>query len=193
MKKILTAIALSAATLTASAADYQVDPGHANARFAIDHFNTTTNVGGFYGLTGVVQFDAAKRNGAINITIPVANLQTGSEEFTHHLKSADLFNAEQFPEMKFISTKFHFKGKKVTHVDGTLTLLGKTKPVRLKAEKFNCYNSPMVKTEVCGGDFTTTIDRTQWGMNYLVEHGMSKKVKLNIQIEAAKIDPKKAK
>ena len=44
----------------------------------------------------------------------------------------------------------------------------------------------MLKAEVCGGDFETTIDRTKWGMDYLVSAGMSKNVKLNIQIEAAK-------
>lgn len=74
----------------------------------------------------------------------------------------------------------------MSSVDGTLTLLGQTHPVTLKATKFNCYNSPMLKTEVCGGDFETVIDRSKWGMNYLVAAGMSKNVKLNIQIEAAK-------
>ncbi len=59
------------------------------------------------------------------------------------------------------------KGNKVSSVDGTLTLLGQTHPVTLKATKFNCYNSPMLKTEVCGGDFETVIDRSKWGMNYL--------------------------
>lgn len=63
---------------------------------------------------------------------------------------------------------------------------GKTAPVKLKAEKFNCYQSPMLKTEVCGGDFSTTIDRTKWGMDYLVNVGMTKSVRIDIQIEAAK-------
>ncbi|WP_425262472.1 YceI family protein, partial [Neisseria meningitidis] len=72
----------AAAVGTASAATYKVDEYHANARFAIDHFNTSTNVGGFYGLTGSVEFDQAKRDGKIYITIPVANLQSGSQHFT---------------------------------------------------------------------------------------------------------------
>lgn len=185
MKKTFAALLLVAAA-TASAADYKIDAFHTNARFAIDHFGTSTNVGGFYGLEGMMQFDRAQKTGAINLTIPIAKLQTGSEHFTGHLKGADLFNAEQFPEMKFVSTKFHFKGKKVSHVDGTLTLLGKTQPVRLKADKFNCYMSPMLNAEVCGGDFSVTIDRTKWGMNYLVDAGMTKKVRLDIQVEAVK-------
>ena len=88
--------------------------------------------------------------------------------------------------MRFVSTKFHFSGGKVSAVDGKLPLLGKTHPVKLTANKFNCYQSPMLKTEVCGGDFSTTIDRTQWGMNYLVKEGMTKNVRIDIQIEAAK-------
>ena len=74
---------------------------------------------------------------------------------------------------------------KVTKVDGNLTLLGKTNPVSLKATKFNCYNSPMLKNaQVCGGDFETTIDRTKWGMDTYVKMGFAKDVKLNIQVEA---------
>ena len=107
MKKIIIA-ALAAVTIgTASAATYKVDEYHANARFSIDHFNTSTNVGGFYGLTGSVEFDQAKRDGKIDINIPVANLQSGSQHFTDHLKSADIFDAAQYPDIRFVSTKFN--------------------------------------------------------------------------------------
>ncbi len=44
----------------------------------------------------------------------------------------------------------------------------------------------MKKAEVCGGDFEAVIDRSQWGMNYLVNAGMTKNVALHIQIEAVK-------
>lgn len=165
---------------------YTIDPAHANVRFAIDHFGTTTNQGGFYGLTGDMTFDPAKKVGNIDIDIPVSTLQTGNDHFTNHLKSAEFFNAEKYPTANFKSTKFHFKNGKVTQVDGNLTLLGKTNPVSLTATKFNCYDSPMLKTQVCGGDFETTIDRTKWGMDGYVKMGFSKNVKLNIQVEASK-------
>ena len=116
----------------------------------------------------------------------MSKLQTGSDHFTQHLKSADIFNADKYPEIRFVSTKFNFNGKKLLSVDGNLTMNGKTAPVKLKADKFNCYQSPMLKAEACGGDFSTTIDRTKWGLDYLVSAGMSKKVNINIQIEAVK-------
>lgn len=186
MNKIFLTALLAATAAGANAATYKIDPYHANARFSIDHFGTSSNVGGFYNLTGTLQFDAAKNTGSVDLTIPTASLQASSNDFTKHLKSADLFNVEKFPEMRFVSTKFHFDGQKVTAVDGNLTLLGKTHPVTLKANKFNCYDSPMLKTQVCGGDFTTSIDRSQWGMNYLVDVGMTKTVDIAIQIEAGK-------
>lgn len=189
MKKLL---ALSAVLMAgvAHSATYEIDPEHTNARFAIDHFATSTNVGGFYGLAGEVEFNRDAKSDKIDITIPVNNLQTGSEAFTKHLKSADLFHAEQYPQMRFESVKFNYTGKgknrRLSSVDGKLTLLGQTHPVRLKATKFNCYQNPIKKAEVCGGDFTTTIDRTKWGMNYLVDIGMAKNVKIDIQIEAVR-------
>ena len=186
MKKIMFALCSVMLASAASAAVYKVDEFHANARFAIDHFNTSTNVGGIYGLTGNLEFDRAKRQGSIDIVLPLSKLQTGSDHFTQHLKSADIFNADKYPEIRFVSTKFNFNGKKLLSVDGNLTMNGKTAPVKLKADKFNCYQSPMAKAEVCGGDFSTTIDRTKWGLDYLVSAGMSKKVNINIQIEAAK-------
>ncbi|KAH1281691.1 hypothetical protein KXX11_004173, partial [Aspergillus fumigatus] len=99
---------------------------------------------------------------------------------------ADLFNVAQFPTFKFVGDKFTFDGDKVTSVAGELTLLGKTLPVTLKANQFNCYQSPMLKREVCGGDFETTIDRTQWGMNYGIDWGFPKNVHILAQVEAVK-------
>jgi polyisoprenoid-binding protein YceI len=67
-----------------------------------------------------------------------------------------------------------------------LTLLGKTAPVTLKANQFTCYQSPMLKREVCGGDFETIIDRSVFGMNYGIEWGFPKNVRLLVQVEAVK-------
>jgi polyisoprenoid-binding protein YceI len=51
---------------------------------------------------------------------------------------------------------------------------------------FNCYNSPLLKKEVCGGDFETTIQRSQYGVNYGANYGFPDGVHLIIQVEAIK-------
>lgn len=185
MKKALALAILAAAFGSAQADTYKIDSHHTNARFAIDHFNTSTNTGGFYNLSGTVEYNPQAKTGSVKIDIPVANLRSGNEQFDHHLASADLFNAAQYPSMRFESTRFNFRNGKLASVDGRLTLLGQTHPVRLNADRFNCYHSQRFNAQVCGGDFSTTIDRSKFGMNFL-QGVISNQVKLNIQIEAVK-------
>lgn len=73
MKKIALPAILGLA-FAAHAAEFELDPHHTNARFAIDHFGTTTNTGGFYNLEGTLTFDAEAGTGAVEVVIPVKNL-----------------------------------------------------------------------------------------------------------------------
>lgn len=187
MRRTLTALAAVALLAgTAHAADYAIDPTHTFVTFEIGHFGTSTNRGRFDRKEGMVQFDRAAKTGKVDITIDVASVNTGTAAFDKHLQSADLFNVAQHPKARFVSERFVFNGDKVAEVTGQLTLMGKTQPVTLKATQFNCYDNPIVKREVCGGDFETTIDRTAYGINYGVDWGFPKAVRLVIQVEAVK-------
>ena len=189
-KSLVSLFAVAAATVmtagAAQAATYAIDPTHTFVTFEISHFGATTNRGRFDKKQGTVEFDRAAKTGKVDITIDATSVNTGTPPFDKHLQSADLFDAAKHPTIKFVSDKFSFTGDKVSEVTGQLTLLGKTAPITLKATQFNCYDSPMLKREVCGGDFEATIDRTQWGMNYGVEWGFPKNVRLVVQIEAVK-------
>jgi len=120
------------------------------------------------------------------VSIDVASINSGFEAFNKHLQSPDLFDAAKYPKIRFFADQFAFSGDNVSEIAGTLTLLGKTLPVTLKANQFNCYQNRMNKREVCGGDFETTIDRSQWGMNYGIDWGFPKNVRLLVQVEAIK-------
>ena len=185
-----TAIALAAlftlTTAQAQAATYAIDPTHTFVTFEVDHFGTSTNRGRFDRKEGIIEFDRAGKTGRVDITLQTASINTGVAPFEAHLKSKDFFNAADFPTARFASERLVFNGDKVSEVVGNLTLLGKTLPVTLKANLFNCYNSPMLKREVCGGDFETTIDRTQWGMSTYVPAGQRAPVRLLIQVEAVR-------
>ena len=189
-KSLFSLLAVAAATAmtagAAQAANYAIDPTHTFVTFEISHFGATTNRARFDKKQGTVEFDRAAKTGKVDISIDTTSVNSGTPPFDKHLQSADLFDAAKHPTIKFVSDKFSFNGDKVSEVSGQLTLLGKTAPVTLKATQFNCYDSPMLKREVCGGDFETTIDRTQWGMNYGVEWGFPKNVRLVVQIEAIK-------
>ncbi len=191
MTKLFAALstALTAATLSAAVqaapATYAIDPTHTFVTFEVKHFGTSTNRGRFDKKSGSVTLDVAAKTGKADITIETGSINTGTAPFDGHLKSKDFFNAEAFPTATFVGDKFTFDGDKVTEVAGTLTLLGKSGPVVLKAQNFNCYENPRLKREVCGGDFETTFSRSAYGMSFAVP-AIPDAVKLIIQIEALK-------
>lgn len=180
------AAVLLASTVSAQAASYAIDPTHTYVTFEIGHFGTSTNRGRFDKKEGSVELDRAAKTGKVEIVVDTSSISTGFAMFNKHLQSAELFDVEKFPTMKFAADKFVFNGDKVAEVTGTLTLLGKTNPLTLKATNFNCYENPMLKREVCGGDFEGTLDRTQYGMNYGIDWGFPKNVHLVVQVEAIK-------
>ena len=69
------------------------------------------------------------------------------------------------------------------------SLLGQTRPVTLKANRFNCYKSPVLNRQVCGGDFETTVERSQWGITWGLNFGFEDKVRLLVQVEAINVTP----
>ena len=187
-RSLIGVLLLTGFMASAQATTYLLEPNNSNVRFEIDHFKTSTNSGGFYNLTGQLDYDKTAKTGYISLVIPINSLNTGNAAFDRVLKSSDFFDVEKFPLASFKSTKWHFasEGNEVAKVDGNLTMHGVTNPVTLTATKFNCYFSFIAKKQVCGGDFTTTIDRRKWGMSKYTLLGITEQVKLNIQIEAIK-------
>jgi polyisoprenoid-binding protein YceI len=190
MRQFFIATAMTATavvcSVSAQAATYNIDPTHTFVTFEVTHFGTSTNRGRFDKKEGTVQFDRAAKTGKVELTIQADSINTGTEAFNAHLKKPDFFDATKHQTMQFTADKFSFNGDKVSEVTGSLTMLGKTVPVVLKATHFNCYDHPMLKREVCGGDFETTLMRSQWGMNWGIDFGIPDKVKLLIQVEAVK-------
>jgi polyisoprenoid-binding protein YceI len=187
MKRTLLALGVAAAAFGAQAqsATYAIDPNHTHAYFEIGHFGTSTNRGRFEKKEGTVQFDRAGKSGKVEVSFDMTGISTGTAAFDKHLQSPDFFDVAKHPTAKFVGDKFVFDGDKVSEIAGTLTLRGQTQPVTLKATNFNCFNHPMIKREVCGGDFTTTIKRSQFGITYGQQIAPDD-VRLLIQVEAIK-------
>jgi len=185
---LLAAAVLLASAGAASAAPqrYVVEPMHTFVTFEVLHFGTSTVRARFDRKDGHIVLDREARTGEAKITIDTASVNSGVPDFDKHLKSKDFFDVANTPEAVFAGTTFRFDGERVSAVDGTLTLLGKTNPVSLKAVRFNCYDNPILKARVCGGDFETTIRRSQWGMNWGIDMGIPDEVRLTIQIEAVR-------
>ena len=190
MKKIsllavVAALGFSAAA-QAESSTYAIEPSHTFATFEIGHFGTSTNRGRFNKTTGTVTVDKAAKTGSLDVTVDTTSLDTGTAAFTKHISSDEILNVAANPTAHLVANKFVFNGDKVAEIDGQLTLNGKTNPIVLKAQNYNCYQSPMIKREVCGGDFDATIVRSQYGVSYGLNYGFPDNVHLVIQVEAVK-------
>ena len=172
MRKTLVALVVAAVPLTAGAADtYTIDPTHASVLFAVNHLGLSTVHGRFDKFAGKFSIDRAAKKGDVELAIDTTSVNTndndkGSRQRSRdeHLRSADFFNAAEFPKMTYKSTNVVFSGDNPTTVEGNLTLLGVTKPVALKVDRFKCNPATATAKERCGGDATGKVKRSDFGM-----------------------------
>jgi polyisoprenoid-binding protein YceI len=165
-------------------ATYAVDPDHTFVIYEIDHYGTTTNRGRFSAKEGTVRIDPGGAGGSIDVTMDIGSVSTGVPLLDRHLKSSEFFDVARFPTGRFVSNRISFNSDKVGAVEGTLTLMGQSRPVTLKATRFNCYIAPLINRQTCGGDFETTVQRSQWGISWGNTFGFEDKVRLLVQVEA---------
>ncbi|WP_373989348.1 YceI family protein [Duganella sp. BuS-21] len=182
---IATLLAMSAGS--SIAATYNIDPTHTFPSFEADHMGISVWRGKFNKTSGTVTMDRAAKTGALDIKIEADSIDFGLDAMNKHAKDDVMFNVAKFPTVTYTSKSFKFDGDKLVSVDGELTLLGVTKPVSLKVDKFKCIMHPRYKKEVCGADATAEFKRSDFGLNYGLPN-FSPEVKLAIQIEAIKAD-----
>jgi polyisoprenoid-binding protein YceI len=186
MRTLAFALGLAfAAPVLAAPASFQVDPGHTWVVYEILHFGTSTNRGRFPAKAGSVQIDAQARSGKVEIEIDTSAPASGVPALDRMMQGERFFRSAEFPTARFSASDMRFDGDKPAELRGELTLLGATHPVTLKTQRYNCFQHTMLKREVCGGDFETTILRSRWGMNWGTNI-VADEVRLLIQVEAVK-------
>ncbi len=183
----LAALILAAASASAFADTYNIDPSHTYPSFEADHMGgVSVWRGKFTKTNGTVTLDRAAKTGALDITIDANSLDFGFAKMNEHAKSKDMFDVTQFPSATYKSKSIKFKGDQPVAIEGELTLHGVTKPVALTINKFKCIQHPMLKREVCGADASASFNRADFGIDYGVAMGFSPEVKLALQVEAIK-------
>jgi len=185
--QILIATLLAASATSAMAATYNLDPTHTFPSFEADHMGLSVWRGKFNKTSGTVNLDRAAKTGSLEVKIDADSIDFGLDAMNKHAKDDVMFNVAKFPTITYTSKSFKFDGDKLVGVEGELTLLGVTKPVSLKVDKFKCIMHPRYKKEVCGADATAEFKRSDFGLNYGLPN-FSPEVKLAIQIEAIKAD-----
>ena len=176
----------SVATLSmAKPVAYQIDPTHTATVFSWSHFGFSTPSANFSDIQGTINVDNDKpANSSVNVTIPLASLNTNVKALDEHLKKAEFFDALNYPNITFKSTKVESLGNNQYKITGNLTVKDVTKPVVLDAVMNKQGEHPMTKLQSIGFNATTSFDRSAFGVGAYVPN-VGDKITVNITTEAS--------
>lgn len=151
--------------LSAQVQTWKNDPAHSRMGFTIKHLAVSEVAGFFSDFETTVTYSKADYSDMnVQVTAKIASINTGIEMRDNHLKTADFFDAEKFPEMTFTSTKVEKIDDNNAKLFGNLTLHGVTKAVELHITYNGTVTNPMNNQEVAGFKVTGVINRKDFGM-----------------------------
>ncbi|WP_285060377.1 YceI family protein [Pedobacter ginsengisoli] len=143
-----------------------LDPNHSELQFKVKHLMITTVTGSLKIFSASVTSDGDDfENGEISFEAETASIDTGNTDRDNHLKSADFFDADQFPAISFKSSSFTKEDDDDYVIKGDLTVKGVTKPVSLKAEFGGIATDPWGNTKA-GFTLSGKINRTDFGLSW---------------------------
>ena|SRR5689334_11532247 len=196
MKKLIVTAALFTGlnTLLAQPTTWQIDPVHSSITFSVDYMVLTEVSGKFKEFSGTLERDGNDlTKGRFNVEIKTASISTDNEKRDGHLRSADFFDAEKFPQVSFVTKSIDkLDGNNYT-VKGDLTMHGVTKPFVIAAVYAGEAKDPWGKTRE-GFKGTASVKRSEFGVKYnsALESGgvlISDDVKITLNMQFVKQQP----
>ena len=197
-RKLFATAALSMlATLPLHADTWTVDPSHSGVGFGIRHMVSQVH-GRFKDFTGTSNMDPKNMaNSSVEFHIKAASIDTDNADRDKHLRTADFFDVEKYPEITFKSDSVKPAGKDKYNVTGTLTMHGVSKKVTLPVTFLGEGKDPWGGTRA-GFETETTLDRKDYGIvwNKAIDNGgvlLGDDVRVDINLETKKEAPAKGK
>lgn len=167
MKKtfmILSAFVLLTA-FTAWTGVWNNDDAHSQLTFTVKHLGITDVTGTFNDFDVSIQSKKADFSDAVvELTAKVASIDTRVEARDNHLKSADFFDAEKYPELHFKSTAIRKITPTKFRLTGPLTMHGVTKTVSVVMDHTGTVENAMNKKQTAGFRVTGVIKRSDFGI-----------------------------
>ena len=170
---------------------WQLDPAHSEITFRVRHLVVATVSGRFREFSSTVTTEGDDLTTArIDFTAQTASIDTGLADRDAHLRSDDFFNSDQYPELRFRSTRMEKTGESGFRLHGELTLRDVTKPISLNVEYGGTIKDPWGNIK-SGFEVTGSIRRKEFGLRWdaLTEAGgavVSDEVKIQCNVEFSK-------
>ena len=189
------ALAIAPALAFGQVATWNIDGSHTRAGFSVKHLVISDVKGEFAKTEGKAQIDEADLSkSTVEVTIDATSVDTRDAKRDNHLKSDDFFDVAKFPTITFKSTKVEAGKDGALTVTGDLTMHGVTKPVTLEGSITKAITDPWGLSRR-GASFTGKLDRKAFGISWgkMTDVGavVGDEVKLDIQTELVKDQPKK--
>ncbi|HZS15077.1 MAG TPA: YceI family protein [Candidatus Dormibacteraeota bacterium] len=145
---------------------WNLDNSHATVEFSVRHLGLASVKGTFHTVTGEVDLDEEDlTRSSGRVEIDVASIDTRDERRDTHLRSADFFDAEQYPTATFESRGVRHLHDNRYEVDGDLTIRGTTRPVTLSAEVSEFITDPWGNRRF-GVEVDGEINRSDFGLSW---------------------------
>ena len=182
----LFAAILMLAGLAFAADEYKIDPAHSAANFSVRHMLISTVHGRFSNVSGTIVFDEKDPSkSSVDAVIKADSINTDNEGRDKHLKSADFFETEKYPEITFKSKKVEKRGNQWVAL-GTLTIKNVSKDVELP---FEIHKLETPRGTLIGVGANTQINRQDYGVSWSrkLDNGglaVSDDVKIELNLEA---------
>jgi polyisoprenoid-binding protein YceI len=178
-------LAAQAAAAWADEESFTMDHTNTFPSFEVGHMGFSTQRGRFKQTRGMVVMDEQKKSGKVDITINANSIDTGIKQLDEVLRKFDFLNVAQYPTLTFRSSQFKFNSDKLVAVDGTLTMLGVSRPISLKVTHYKCGIDVASSKYICDVDAEASFKRSDHGMTKFIPI-VSDEVKLRIQVKAAR-------
>ena len=159
-------VALAALPALPAVTKYDADVAHSNVGFSIPILGGLSHVRGKFSefTVSITYDDADVTKSSVNAVIKAASIDTGIERRDAHLRNADFFDVEKFPEISFQSTRVEKKGSAFVAY-GTFTMHGVSKEIALPFTVNGVRKAPDGKTAI-GVTARTTINRKDYGVSF---------------------------
>jgi polyisoprenoid-binding protein YceI len=176
---------------------WTLDTAHSGIAFSVRHMVVAKVRGRFTNWSGTVNLDEADLTRSnVNVEIDAGSIDTGNAQRDGHLKSADFFDVEQFPSLRFVSKRVENASDGELRVVGDLTLHGVTREVALRVERGGRAKDPWGNQRL-GFSATASILRSDFGLTYnqALETGgvlVADKVDIEIDVQAVQSAARKS-